>query len=86
MAVVGPGNFEMANADRSDHSHSSGDNGRCRVQAIAAANHLHGTESAYSMCSTRRGRSDSALDEACRSSGRMAKTPPAGTMQSTGRL
>jgi hypothetical protein len=40
-------------------------------------------ESVYSMCSTRRGTSAFALEEACTISGRMATIPPARTTHST---
>jgi len=38
-------------------------------------------ERAYSMCRTRRGSSDSDLQEACRTSGRIATTSPTATVQ-----
>jgi len=40
-------------------------------------------DAAYSMCSTRRRSEDTALDEQCTRSGRMASTPPLGTMHAT---
>src|SRR2546430_7236300 len=41
------------------------------------------TDAAYSMCKTRLGASDCDFDDACTIRGRIARTPPKGTRQST---